>query len=153
MPWLENKVPPPLVAAIWVGVMWGISKSLPSLVVSLPASGYIAFGLMVVGVLFDVIALFGFGRSRTTLNPINPGAATTLVTGGVFRWTRNPMYLGLLLLLCAWAFKLTHPIAALCVPFFVLYMNRFQIAPEERALSSLFGTEYETYKSSVRRWI
>jgi protein-S-isoprenylcysteine O-methyltransferase Ste14 len=76
-----------------------------------------------------------------------------LVTTGVYRFTRNPMYLGLLLTLLAWAAFLFNPVALLFVPIFVLYINRFQIKPEEQVLSSLFGAEYMAYKGRVRRWL
>jgi protein-S-isoprenylcysteine O-methyltransferase Ste14 len=79
--------------------------------------------------------------------------ASALVTGGVYRLTRNPMYLGLLLDLLAWAVFLWAPLALAVLPIFVLYIHRFQIVSEERALSSLFGSEYADYKQLVRRWL
>ncbi|HEV8366930.1 MAG TPA: isoprenylcysteine carboxylmethyltransferase family protein, partial [Pyrinomonadaceae bacterium] len=75
------------------------------------------------------------------------------VSTGVYRFTRNPMYLGLLLTLLGWAAFLSNPASLLFVPIFVLYINRFQIKPEEQVLSSLFGAEYMAYKSRVRRWL
>jgi protein-S-isoprenylcysteine O-methyltransferase Ste14 len=87
------------------------------------------------------------------MNPIKPSAASSLVTGGVFRFTRNPMYLSLLLYLLAWAAYLSNWLALLFVPVFVLYINELQIKPEERALSALFGAEYASYKGRVRRWL
>ncbi len=87
------------------------------------------------------------------MNPIKPGAASSLVTGGVFRFTRNPMYLSLLLYLLAWTAYLSNWLALLLVPVFVLYINQLQIKPEERALSALFGSEYASYKARVRRWL
>ena len=87
------------------------------------------------------------------MNPIKPSAASSLVTGGVFRFTRNPMYLSLLLYLLAWAAYLSNWLALLFVPVFVLYINELQIKPEERALAVLFGAEYASYKGRVRRWL
>ncbi len=87
------------------------------------------------------------------MNPIKPGAASSLVSSGVYRFTRNPMYLGLSVTLLGWAMFLSNPLALLAVPLFVLYINRFQINPEERVLSSLFGAEYAAYKEKVRRWL
>jgi protein-S-isoprenylcysteine O-methyltransferase Ste14 len=80
-------------------------------------------------------------------------AASSLVSNSVYRFTRNPMYLGLLLTLLAWAAFLSNPLAVLWVPVFVLYINRFQITPDERVLSSLFGAEYAAYRNRVRRWL
>ena len=76
-----------------------------------------------------------------------------MVSGGVYQFTRNPMYLGLLVTLLAWAAFLAKPLALLFLPVFVLYINSFQITPEERVLTSLFGAEYESYKARVRRWL
>ena len=87
------------------------------------------------------------------MNPTKPGATSSLVTGGVFRLTRNPMYLSLVLYLLAWAVYLSNWLALLLVPLFVLYLDRFQIKPEERALSALFGPEYASYQARVRRWL
>jgi protein-S-isoprenylcysteine O-methyltransferase Ste14 len=93
-----------------------------------------------------------FRRAKTTVNPTTPAAASALVRTGVFRFTRNPMYLGLLLCLVAWAIFLSSVLALLSAPLFVVYMNRFQIAPEERALAALFGDSFAAYKRDVRRW-
>ena len=87
------------------------------------------------------------------MNPTRPNATSSLVTGGVFRLTRNPMYLSLLLYLLAWAAYLSNWLALLLVPVFVLYINELQIKPEERALSTLFGDEYRSYAARVRRWL
>ena len=103
-----------------------------------------------------VIALAGvveFVRRKTTVNPVTPGAAAVIVTSGIYRFSRNPMYLGLLLVLMGWAVWLSNLMAFALLPFFVLYMNRFQIEPEERALSAKFGRAFIDYMGSVRRWI
>jgi protein-S-isoprenylcysteine O-methyltransferase Ste14 len=100
-----------------------------------------------------VSGVVAFRRARTTLNPIKASSASALVRSGVFRFTRNPMYLGLLLQLFAWTVFLSNPMTLLFLPVYVLYINRFQIIPEERVLTSLFGTEYSAYKKSVRRWL
>jgi protein-S-isoprenylcysteine O-methyltransferase Ste14 len=84
---------------------------------------------------------------------MNPGASSSLVIRGVYTLTRNPMYLGFLLVLVGWAVFLSNTLAFLLLPVFILYMNRFQITPEERALASLFGQEFVVYKSRVRRWL
>ena len=94
-----------------------------------------------------------FRRARTTVNPLQPGAATTLVVSGIYQITRNPMYLGFLFLLLGELAWLAHPVALLTAPAFVLYLNRFQIMPEEHALRECFGTEYLNYADYVGRWI
>lgn len=131
--------------------MLGLAWVAPALTFPIPST--IAFAVAAVGVSFDAIALLHFLRRRTTLNPLKPDSASALVTGGIYRFTRNPMYLGLATLLLAWAIYLGNLAALAGVPLFILYMNRFQIAPEERALEARFGAEYIAYRTRVRRWL
>lgn len=84
---------------------------------------------------------------------MKPDSASALVTGGIYKITRNPMYLGFLLILLGWTVFLSNLFAYALLPVFVIYMNRFQIVPEENALDTLFGNEYRFYKSKVRRWL
>lgn len=150
---LELKIPPPVVALLFALLMWLVS--------SLGGASGIPFGYRLgvaivvasLGVVIGFSAMAAFVRNKTTMNPTRPGATSALVTNGVFRWTRNPMYLSLVLYLLAWAVYLSNWLALLLLPLFVLYMDRFQIKPEERALSVLFGPEYASYQSRVRRWL
>ncbi len=91
--------------------------------------------------------------AKTTMNPFTPGATSALVSGAIYRFTRNPMYVGLLITLLGWAAFLSQPAALVFLPLFVLYITQFQIKPEERVLSSLFGTEYAEYMANVGRWL
>lgn len=110
--------------------------------------------LVAVGLSFDLSGLLAFRASRTTINPLRPERASSLVTGGVYQITRNPMYVGMLFLLLALGLYLAHWPALLLGPLaYVLYLNRFQIAPEERVLLGLFGEEYRAYTGRVRRWL
>ena len=113
----------------------------------------VALALGVMGQSISISGMMSFRRAKTTINPIKPSATTSLVTSGVYRYTRNPMYLGLSVTLMGWAVFLSNPLALLAVPPFVLYVNRLQINPEERVLSSLFGAEYAAYTEKVRRWL
>ena len=110
-----------------------------------------AFGL--VGVACSALGVAAFRHARTTVNPLTPDATTALVVSGIYRVTRNPMYLGFLLLLIAEIVWLANPVALLVAPAFVLYLNRFQIGPEDIALRSRFGAEFNAYATRVRRWI
>jgi len=112
-----------------------------------------ALAIALAGGGLDLAGAISFRAVRTTINPMKPAASSSLVTSGIYRVTRNPMYLGLLLILVAWATFLSSAWALLGPAAFVLYMNRFQIAPEERMLSALFGAEYTAYQSGVRRWL
>ena len=150
---LELKLPPPALALLIAVAMWGISLATSRFEIS-AALRYAAVVLFaIVGFGFAISGVLAVRRARTTISPLKPEAATSLVTSGVYRFTRNPMYLGLCFVLLAWAVFLSSAWAFLGAVAFVLYINRFQIAPEERALSKLFGPAFAEYRSKVRRWL
>jgi protein-S-isoprenylcysteine O-methyltransferase Ste14 len=149
---LELKVPPVAVAAACAVAMLVVSRALPELDVALPMRRPVALVLLALGAWVGLAGVAAFRSQRTTVNPIRPGAATSLVHGGVYRWTRNPMYLALALGLAALALWLANLGSVLLVPVFVAWMNRLQIVPEERALRAKFGPAYAQYASRVRRW-
>jgi len=107
----------------------------------------------VAGAAFDLSGLLAFRASRTTINPLQPQRASALVVGGVYRFTRNPMYVGMALFLLAWAVYLSAVLPFLGPLLFALYITRFQIQPEERVLKALFGAGYLAYAARVRRWL
>ena len=150
---LELKVPPPLVALVVAGVMWELSKLTLQIQLAGSRRHATAGVLFLSGVLFTVSAMLTFRRSKTTVNPIKPETATALVSGGPFRVSRNPMYLGLLLVLVGWAVLLGAPWSLAGPVAFVLYIQRFQIIPEERVLAIKFGVVYAQYCARVRRWL
>lgn len=150
---LELKVPP-LLVVLCLALLMGFTPWLtPPWDTPFGLRAGLALALACAGLGISVAGVLSFRRARTTVNPVQPQAASALVSGGVYRFTRNPMYLGFLLTLLAWAVALSNPLAWLGAPLFVLYMNRFQITPEERVLLSLFGAEYAAYQRSVRRWL
>lgn len=153
MRFLELRVPPVLVVAAVAVLMWLVARLTPSLRVDLPGRGVVALVLLTSGAAIAWAGVSSFRRASTTVNPIRPQDASSLVTSGVYRFTRNPMYLGLLLALLGWAAWLAHPLALLVALLFVPYMGRFQIAPEERALRAAFGKDFETYARRTRRWL
>jgi protein-S-isoprenylcysteine O-methyltransferase Ste14 len=153
MRWLELKIPPPAVALFLALLMWVTSSVTPSLEVPFGVRVATTLALACIGQSISITGMVAFRRAKTTMNPMKASAASSLVSNSVYRFTRNPMYLGLLLTLLAWAAFLSNPLAVLWVPVFVLYVNRFQITPEERVLSSLFGAEYAAYRNRVRRWL
>jgi protein-S-isoprenylcysteine O-methyltransferase Ste14 len=150
---LELKIPPPVLALCFALLMWLASSLVPSVVVPFGVRVGVALALVAIGQSISVSGMVSFRRAKTTVNPMKPSAASSLVTGGVYRFTRNPMYLGLSITLMGWEVFLSNPLALLAVPLFVLYVERFQIHPEERVLSSLFGAEYAAYREKVRRWL
>ena len=150
---LELKVPPPAVAVLVGVAMWFAARIGPSLELPLLARS-IAFG--VIALVGGAIALSGnlaFRRARTTPNPFKPQNASSLVTTGIYRVTRNPMYLGLLLVLLGWTAFLCSALPLFGPIAFVAYIQRFQIGPEERALQAKFGATYSEYLARVRRWL
>ena len=137
--------------AVCALLMWLLA--FPALDFALPFRALVAAAFFVAALIVGVSAVLGFHRAKTTLNPLAPGQASALVVRGVFRWTRNPMYLAMLLVLISWACIVANAAALAILPLFVAYLNRFQIAPEERALQARFGSEFEQYKRTVRRWL
>ena len=150
---LEHKIPPPVVAILIAIAMWGVSALRPTLPLVPVIRHLTVAALALAGVTLALLGLVAFRRSKTTIDPLHPNRASTLVTGGVYRITRNPMYVGLALLLAAWAVHLSSLWPFLGPILFVLYISRFQIAPEERVLRGIFGEEYARYAARVRRWL
>lgn len=152
MRWLEHRIPPPIIAALAALVLWLVART--SFRFDWPTAAVHASGTLVAG-LGLVVAVLGvrqFRAARTTLSPHRPDAASVLVTAGIYAWTRNPMYLGLALVLTGWAVGLAAPFALVGPVLFVLYITRFQIIPEERILAQKFGEDFATYRRRVRRW-
>ena len=150
---LKLKIPPPVVALTVAALMWLIARAAPTLGFALPARRVLAACFALAGVSTAIAGVAAFRRVGTTVNPLRPEKASSLVVSGVYGVTRNPIYLGLLLVLIAWALLLSNILGLLLLPVFILYMNRFQIGPEEAALTSVFGPDFTTYKSRVRRWL
>ena len=150
---LELKIPPPVVTLLVAVSMWFARGYAPSLGLAIPWRPALAVALVIVGIALALAGVLAFRKAKTTVNPMKPEASSTVVATGIYRFTRNPMYLGMLVVLLGWAVFLANGICFLLLPVFVLYMNRFQIGPEERVLSEHFGTGYATYMKSVRRWL
>jgi protein-S-isoprenylcysteine O-methyltransferase Ste14 len=150
---LELKVPPPALALLLGIAMWLASAASNALAFALPGRRPIALVVVALSVAIGAAGMLSFRRARTTINPTTPNAASSLVVTGIYRFTRNPMYLGFFLLLTGWAIYLSNALTFAGPVLFVLYINRFQIAPEERALAAKFGTAFDDYRRRTRRWI
>ena len=153
MNWLESKVPPPVVAMIVGASMWLAAMATPRLRLASAVPSLAALIPVAVGLTVEGLGALELLRHRTTVNPLAPCNTSTLVTGGIYRYTRNPIYVGDLLILLGWGLYLSHPLAMLLAWLFVPYIDRFQMRPEEVALSELFGQSYEVFKARVRRWV
>lgn len=146
------KIYPPFIAIFFALVAWLIKQAFPLTMVN--ETLYIAgFTLMGVGILIDLLSLGLFFKAKTTPHPFKEKQTSRLVTYGIYRLSRNPMYLGLLFLLTGWVVILNSLYSLISLPFFVLTINHLQIKREEKMLNVLFKDEYQRYKRSVRRWI
>ena len=152
MPSLDSKIPPPVVVLIMGVFMWLTSRAVPALHFDLPGHNWLAVIVVLAGFVTGMSGVLSFRKAKTTTNPMKPHASM-LVTRGVYGVSRNPMYLGGLVMLLGWSFFLLNALAFLFLPVYVLYLNRFQIEPEERVLTSLFGETYVAYQARARRWL
>lgn len=150
---LETRIPPPIVAILFALTMWGLARLTPGVAIEQVPKLIAAVLLFGTGVVFELAGIMSFRRARTTINPIKPHKASALVDTGIYRITRNPMYVGLALELCAVACYLASPAALIGVIGFMTYIQVLQIRPEERVLVSVFGNEYREYQARVRRWL
>jgi protein-S-isoprenylcysteine O-methyltransferase Ste14 len=150
---LDNRVPPPALAMATGAAMGAAAWFTPA--TDLPV--VLRYGapamLLLLSALFGAPAFAAFARAGTTINPVRIENASALVTGGIYRVTRNPMYVSLTGLLLALAVGLARPWLLLCPLLFAAYITRFQIMPEERAMATKFGEAYAAYRSRVRRWL
>jgi protein-S-isoprenylcysteine O-methyltransferase Ste14 len=150
---LELRIPPVVLTLAFCAAMWLLGRVTPFLRFNVQGSRWIALLLVAAGVFVIVLGIAEFNRASTTVNPTQPESSSSVVTSGIYRWSRNPMYAGFLLILAGWAMELASIAAVALLPAFVLYMNRYQIQPEERALTGKFGAEYLAYRQRVRRWL
>ncbi|OYY89209.1 MAG: protein-S-isoprenylcysteine methyltransferase [Polaromonas sp. 28-63-22] len=154
---LELKIPPPVIALLTASAMWAVARwgALPGPLAAMAPDGRLKVAALVafVGLCFDVAGIVAFWRAKTTVNPMKPENSVALVSSGVYRITRNPMYVGMGFILLAWAVYLGSTWGLLGPLVFVAYITRFQIKPEERALAARFGAAFASYQSRVRRWL
>jgi protein-S-isoprenylcysteine O-methyltransferase Ste14 len=150
---LENRIPPPLVFLLVGASMWPIGRTSFHIPMGQPLHLALVAAFAIPAGITAALGIGAFARAKTTIDPVHVDQASTLVTTGIYGLTRNPMYVGLTLLLCAWAAWLAAPLAVVGPLAFVAFITRFQIIPEERFLVSHFGVAYEQYCSRVRRWI
>lgn len=149
---MELKIPPVIVFLVFGLFMYLLAEFLPVGYFDFFGRRYLMIGLIALAVIVTSVALYQFFEAKTTTDPSHPDKAKKLVKNGIYAYTRNPMYLGFLLLLLAWGVWLGNAFNTLLAAGFVAYMNRFQIIPEERALLQIFGNDYKQYCLLVRRW-
>ncbi|MDG2060653.1 MAG: isoprenylcysteine carboxylmethyltransferase family protein [SAR86 cluster bacterium] len=148
---LKTKIPPPIIAIAFIVILYISSVWMDSYIFE----GQLIFSLFIfiLGLGCVLSASTQFRRINTTVNPLNPESASHLVVDGIFKFTRNPMYLGLCAVILAFGIYVGTWFVFILLPLFVVSINYLQIVPEEIALQKLFGDEYVSYCNSVRRWI
>jgi protein-S-isoprenylcysteine O-methyltransferase Ste14 len=153
MKFLEHKIPPPILAILTGFAMWLLANIEPTPGFDFRFRRVVAIVLPLCGFCTAFMAAASFRKAKTTINPRMIEKASSIVTSGVFRYTRNPMYVGLVCLLTGWALYLASVWSLIFPILFVLYITRFQIIPEERMMNAKFGRDYDEYRKRVRRWV
>jgi protein-S-isoprenylcysteine O-methyltransferase Ste14 len=149
---LEAKIPTPVVAIAVGGVMKLYARTAQISIDTSPVLAEVGVHICHLSAVIALLAFASFGLARTTINPLDPSRASVLVTGGIYRITRNPMYLSMLLLLIAYAVRLGSWVECLGPVLYATYVTRFQIIPEERMLAVKFGAAFLAYRNRTRRW-
>lgn len=150
---LELRVPPLALFVVFAAAIWAIGKYFPAANLALPGRHPLALISLLLGLAVISAGVFEFRRRKTTMSPFSPERTASVVSSGIYRWTRNPMYLGMALALFGVAVWQSNWFGFAAVVLFCAYLTRFQIVPEERMLLKLFGEEYAAYLNQVRRWI
>jgi protein-S-isoprenylcysteine O-methyltransferase Ste14 len=150
---MKLKIPPPIQTLIAASAMTGLNKWFE---IRIFETNFILVAMVIcclLAVFFLIFAILGFIQFKTSVNPLKPENTTTLVTSGVYKYSRNPMYAGMALLLFAWLLWLSNPLNLVIFVAYITYITQFQIKPEEQALLLLFGEQFDLYRTQVRRWI
>lgn len=146
-------IPPPVILIFFIGIVFGVDTLSPLDLLVGDTGRAVALICGTIGLLIAIMGVFEFRRHQTTINPHKIDKASALVTGGIYRLSRNPMYLGMLLVLIGAIFLSRDVLALIAVPGFIVTLNRLQILPEERALRARFGGAFDIYCDRTRRWI
>ena len=148
---MNNRIPPPIVTFI-CGITIYYSKSFFNQFLSY-SNNRISIFFLILGLFIFISAVRSFRKQKTTVNPLAPKQASSLVVSGIFEYSRNPMYLGMLIVLLSISFKFNLVGGIVISLFFYLFITKFQIIPEEEAMNELFGDEFIEYSNRTRRWI
>jgi len=150
---MKLKIPPVLQFLIFALLMWLTHRFTKVKHLEFKYQEIVSWLFFSIGVFTGMIAVYSFRKASTTVDPMNPEKASKLVTNSIYKFTRNPMYLGLLIVLIAYAIRLGNFYAGAILPLYTAYITIFQIIPEEKTLSTLFKEDFTNYKNTVRRWI
>lgn len=150
---LELKIPPPFIALICAVLMWVLGRLFADFDFDFSYRKLISALLLSTGISIDLLALFKFRQKQTTINPMKPDKSTELVITGIYKLSRNPMYLGLVFILCSGVMFLGNAASLIMLPVFIFYITKFQILPEETIMQEKFPESFSEYKQKVRRWL
>ena len=145
------KIPPPLIVLVLIVSIYFSSKKID--LINIPLQMEISIFILSAGILIFVNPVLQFIKSKTTVNPIQFEEVNKLVTSGIFKYSRNPMYLGMLMIVLSTSIFYLNIYSILTPLLFILWINKFQIKREEEFLIEKFGDEYLSYKKKTRRWI
>ena len=145
------KIPPPLIVLVLIVSIYFSSKKID--LINIPLQMEISILILSAGILIFVNPVLQFIKSKTTVNPIQFEEVNKLVTSGIFKYSRNPMYLGMLMIVLSTSIFYLNIYSILTPLLFILWINKFQIKREEEFLIEKFGDEYLSYKKKTRRWI
>ena len=147
---LKTKIPPPLITLICILIIYFFEKEF---IFFEDWNIYISGFFLLGGLLIIAFAVFKFAKTKTTVDPTKPSKTSSLVISGIYRITRNPMYLGMLFLIISFTFYKLSLLGAIVIPSFIFYINKYQIEPEEYEMRKKFGENFEDYCKKVDRWI
>lgn len=150
---MELKVIPIVQVIIAMALMFAIQSTIPTFAYTLQVSNYISITLLSVAIIIGFLAIYSFRKHQTTVNPSKPESSSKVVNTGIYQLSRNPMYLAMLLALISYGLYLENMVSFIICGIFVWYISKFQIRPEERMLTKIFGAEYTHYQQQVRRWL
>ncbi len=150
---MKLKIPPAFQVLLFILLMWGIAKISGIKHIEFEQQKNVSRLFFIIGITIGIIAIYAFRKARTTVDPTQPEKASKLVVVSIYKMTRNPMYLGMLFIVIAFAIRLGNVYTLPVVFLYVWYITAFQIKPEEEVLTQLFGEEYKVYCKKVRRWI
>ena len=145
------KIPPPLLVLILVISNYFSSKKIDLILI--PNQTLISFIIFLIGVIILINPIIKFIKSRTTIDPINFKKVNKLIISGIYKYSRNPMYLGLLMIVISNTIFFLNILSITTPILFYLWINKFQIKREEIFLTEKFGQEYLLYMTKTRRWI
>ena len=148
---MKNKIPPPIVTFFFGLCIYFLQEYFPEF--NLEFLTILSYIFYFAGLTILVLAVRLFKKQNTTVNPIKIENASSLVTSGIFKYSRNPMYFGMIMILFGLALMFNLIGGILFTLLFAIYITKYQIRPEEEVMERLFGEDFLKYKNSVRMWL